>query len=180
MTNNNIGPFFIDFEASGLHLDSFPIEVAWGSESANIQSYLISPKEIPHWKNWSFDAQRIHGIDRDTLLRDGSTPQAVAIAIKDSLEERTIYSDNPGFDAMWMKALFDTTNFPYPKMNLLPFDSLLIQTVCPGTLNRIAYLAKILEFKILARNRIRKQHRAAYDVAYLLETWKIAMQFAEV
>lgn len=180
MKDNLKVPFFIDFEASSLDLDSYPIEVAWGSEIANIRSYLISPREISRWRNWSFAAQRIHRIDKDTLLRDGYTPQEVAIEIKVSLENRIVYSDNPDYDGMWMKALFDATNSKYPKMNILHFDSLLIQTVCLDTSKRIAYLPKILEFKIQARKIIRIQHRAAYDVAYLIKTWEIAKQFSKV
>jgi hypothetical protein len=62
-------PVFIDFEASSLNKDSYPVEVAWVFEDGRSRSFLIRP--APGWTDWSAEAEAIHGISRDQLDRDG-------------------------------------------------------------------------------------------------------------
>lgn len=171
-------PLFLDFEASSLSFDSYPIEVAWAGEHADPQAFLISPETIPEWTDWSRAAQNIHRIKPKTLLRQGISPMEAASKISTALENKTVYTDNPDFDGMWMKALFDGVHMAYPKINILHLDALLIETICPDLDHRIQYLPKIIEFKIMARNKIRIQHRAAQDVQYLLELFKLAKAFS--
>ena len=63
--------FFIDFEASGIAPDSYPIEVAVVSNET-VYSSLIKP--VRYWTHWSFDAQDMHGLTQDHLLQEGDTP----------------------------------------------------------------------------------------------------------
>ena len=171
-------PIFIDFEASSLAVNSYPIEIAWGGLNHRLEEYLISPESVLYWNDWSPIAEKIHGIQRELLLQNGSEPRFVAQRINEALTSMDVYSDNPDFDAMWMKALFDAVNMPYPKINLLHFDSLLINIVCPDIGRRIEFLPKLIEFKKQARAQIRYQHRAGYDVQYLKRVWEIAKSFA--
>lgn len=57
--------FFIDFEASGIAPDSYPIEVAVVSREISFSSLIT---------HWSFDAQDMHGLCQDQLRKRGDTP----------------------------------------------------------------------------------------------------------
>jgi spore cortex formation protein SpoVR/YcgB (stage V sporulation) len=67
--------WFVDFEASGIALDSYPIEIAIVSAETEYHA-LIRP--VYYWTHWSFDAQDMHGISRETLLADGLEPSLIA------------------------------------------------------------------------------------------------------
>ncbi len=63
---------FLDFEASGLGPDSYPIEVAWGFFGIETTfSYLIRPAE--HWTDWDPVAEDLHELSRATLFEAGAT-----------------------------------------------------------------------------------------------------------
>lgn len=69
---------FIDFEASGIAPDCYPIEVAVVSGETSFTS-LIKPAR--YWTHWSFDAQDMHGLTQDQLRQQGDTPVAVATCL---------------------------------------------------------------------------------------------------
>lgn len=173
-------PYFIDFEASSLSPLSYPIEVAWGKENDTIESFLISPAEILEWNDWSEISQRVHGIQREELIKNGSPPKLVATKLIKALEYKTVYSDNPDYDGMWLKRLIDVTQLNYPPINILHLDSLLIETVCPTVDKRIMNLHKIIELKYLARKSVKMQHRAYYDVEYLITVWKLSKELSVI
>ena len=41
---------FLDFEASSLSKDSYPIEVGWAGEDGSTEAHLIRP--APDWTDW--------------------------------------------------------------------------------------------------------------------------------
>ena len=53
---------FVDFEASSLHVGSFPIEAAWVREDGVGEAHLITPED--DWHEWSYASESIHGISR--------------------------------------------------------------------------------------------------------------------
>lgn len=67
---------FLDFEASSLSKQSYPIEVAWVFEDGRHRSHLIRP--TPEWTDWSHEAEQIHGISRSLLLTEGHSVHDVA------------------------------------------------------------------------------------------------------
>ena len=50
---------FLDFEASSLAKDSYPIEVAWVFEDWASEAHLIRP--AARWTDWDTGAERMHG-----------------------------------------------------------------------------------------------------------------------
>jgi hypothetical protein len=54
---------FLDFEASSLGKQGYPIEVAWVFANGEEESHLIRPAEA--WTDWDVKAGRIHGISRE-------------------------------------------------------------------------------------------------------------------
>lgn len=172
-------PLFIDFEASSLSFESYPIEIAWGGAVGGIESFLISPEDVLGWSDWSLHSQRIHGLKKKDLLVNGLSPVDVITKVGEKLEGRDVYSDNPDFDGMWFNKLYLGAGIKPPMINLLHIDSLLIETVCPFASNRLEGLQEILHLKVSARNKVAIHHRAYYDVMYLIELWKLALSFRE-
>jgi hypothetical protein len=98
----------IDFEASGLHGDSYPTEIAWidpiNDEKAT--SYLIRP--ATNWLNtkWCAKAEELTGISQKMLYKKGKLPKHVAIAALEALSKAdVILSDAPEWDSEWMRVL---------------------------------------------------------------------------
>ena len=173
-----MGTYFIDFEASSLSFRSFPIEVAWGSTINNIEEYLISPFNIPYWKDWSFESERLHGLSKSFIIANGFEPEFVCERILANLNGKKVLSDNPDWDSMWLARLFDACGLKYPEIDMRHLDSDLIELVCPRLKNRISGLNQILKFKVSARHQIGLQHRAGYDVQYLINLWELATKSA--
>lgn len=101
---------FLDLEASSLHHDSFPIEIGWVFEDGSGESFLIRPE--PGWKDWSSDAQALHGLCMETLLREGLPATEVARRAADALKGRLVVSDAPGADQKWLDRLTEVAGMP--------------------------------------------------------------------
>lgn len=109
--------FFIDFEASGIAPDSYPIEVAVVSNES-IYSSLIKP--APYWTHWSFDAQDMHGLTQDQLRERGDTPGAVARNMNQLFSGQVLCSDSPQ-DGFWLDVLFEAADL-MPTFELKPLE----------------------------------------------------------
>jgi hypothetical protein len=169
-------PSFLDFEASSLTATSYPIEVAWSLPDSSIESHLISPEGIGKWTDWSFEAQNTHRISRQELMVNGQTPAWVCQRMNQQLLGKVVYTDSPYYDGLWLTELFSVGSGNEPDFELADVDDLLVSTVCPSIVGRVRGLAKIEDIKEKARNRVGKQHRAEWDVMYLVELWKLAEQ----
>jgi len=56
----------IDFEASGLESDSYPIQVAWNINE-EVHTHFINPDFVPEWEGWSTASEAVHGLSREFL-----------------------------------------------------------------------------------------------------------------
>ncbi|MES3100535.1 3'-5' exonuclease [Sphingomonas faeni] len=101
---------FMDFEASSLAKRGFPIEVAWVFEDGRSESYLIRP--APGWCDWDVAAERIHGIPRFTLERDGTAHDVVANRLVEALEGHDLLASAPSWDGKWLSALLRAAGLP--------------------------------------------------------------------
>ena len=100
-----IRPCILDIEASGFGRRSYPIEVGYVMRDGRTRCTLIHPPA--HWTHWDPDAEQVHRISRDTLLRHGRPPDEVARMLNDDLAGLTVYCDGWGHDYPWLAALFD-------------------------------------------------------------------------
>ena len=73
---------FVDEEASGLDLESYPIEIAI-QVNGQIFSWLIAPE--PSWMYWDKNAEAMHGVTREMLLKKGLDAKYVANEINNLL-----------------------------------------------------------------------------------------------
>jgi len=162
-------PLFMDFEASSLSIDSYPIEVAFSDEKGNIESYLIKPEA--DWTDWSgISEHNIHGISREQLSKEGQTTEWVVGRMRGKLKGKTVYVDGGQYDEYWAERLFeyngDIDGVPFRLGN---FHQLLIDEFGLWVaMNNDA----LFEIKRRARKEGGKQHRAHADTAYLMAVYR--------
>ena len=158
-TDVNTAPPIIDLEASGFGRGSYPIEVGFALENRDIHSFLIRPEE--EWTHWSEEAEQIHGITREQLLKDGMSIEDIALKLNEMLRGKTLYSDAWSFDSSWIGRLFDSAE--------------IVQRFRIDTINKLLKPEQV-EFwhptkeKVLEELGL-KAHRAGIDVQVLQETY---------
>lgn len=101
---------FLDFEASGLGKRGFPIEVGWVAEEGMEEGHLIRP--APGWDEWDAQAEQIHGITRDRLLREGTPHDVVARRMIDVLSGHHLFASAPSWDGQWLSKLLRAAKLP--------------------------------------------------------------------
>lgn len=94
---------FVDFEASGIAPDSYPVEIAIAHPTGEYQA-LIKP--VRHWEHWSYDAQDMHGITREQLLNEGKPAADIAQELNALFAGHCLVSDAKE-DSYWVEALYD-------------------------------------------------------------------------
>jgi len=140
--------FFIDFEASGIAPDSYPIEVAVVSSESSYSS-LIMPAH--YWTHWSFDAQDMHGVTQNQLREQGDTPGAVARSMNQLFSGQVLCSDSPQ-DTFWLDVLFEAADLA-PTFELKPLEVFVGRQAASDI------------YRLLPTSRI---HRARPDAAALM------------
>jgi hypothetical protein len=107
---------FIDFEASSLGKRGFPIEVGWAAEDGSEEAHLIRP--APGWEEWSAEAERVHKLSLDRLLREGEPHDAVARRMVDALSGHALYASAPSWDGQWLSRLLRAAELPRHALRL--------------------------------------------------------------
>ncbi len=98
-------PTLLDIEASGFGRGSYPIEVGIARRDGSRCALLIRPQ--PEWTHWDPKAERLHGISRARLAREGLPVGQVAVWLNEELGGLDkVYSDSWGFDNTWLALLF--------------------------------------------------------------------------
>ena len=154
----------IDIEASGLHFDSYPVEIAVLINGEK-KSWLIQPE--PNWNYWCKTAERIHGITQEELHAKGLRSEKVAKELNDflSASNGVLYSDAAHWDTDWVDTLYHVTTEPRQFhiasiYDLLENDQIAIFN---DRKNQLAMSGKY------------RQHRAEEDVDMIYEALQIAL-----
>jgi hypothetical protein len=166
-------PCFLDVEATGFGPNSYPIEIAWNDEHGEIHRCLIDPTSVPSWTEWGVEAERVHGIDRERLLRNGWPPEYVANRLVEDLRGKTIYTDAPDYDARWVGKLFSAIGQPLP-FHFEHSDELFLSVVCSPNDFVWQAMVEIDKLKREVAAVSSGKHSAGYDVGYLLQLWRRA------
>ena len=116
---------FIDFEASSLGPDGYPIEVAWVFEDGRSASFLIAP--IDGWTDWNPAAEGAHGISRAQLAREGVAASLVARHLVDELAGHQVLTSAPSWDARWMSRLLCAGGLPRCAVRVADTDAALLE-----------------------------------------------------
>lgn len=107
---------FIDFGASSLGKRGFPVEVGWAAEDGSEEAHLIRP--APGWTEWSAEAERVHKLSLDRLLREGEPHDAVARRMVDVLSGHALYASAPSWDGQWLSKLLRAAGLPRHALRL--------------------------------------------------------------
>jgi len=107
---------FLDFEASSLGKQGYPIEVAWVFASGEEESYLIRPDES--WTDWDVKAANIHRISREQLRSEGTPLDDVAKRMVSVLTGRKLYASAPSWDGKWLSKLLRAAGLPRHALRL--------------------------------------------------------------
>jgi hypothetical protein len=108
---------FMDFEASGLTADSYPIEIAWVFEDGSGgESHLIRPAD--GWTAWTAAGEETHGISREKLTAEGAPADAVARRAVEALSGHDLYASAPEWDGKWLSDLLEAGGFAREALGL--------------------------------------------------------------
>jgi len=151
--------FYIDFEASSLSLESWPIEIgmAWiGGSEVQSWSTLIRPDASWNLDDWSLRSAEVHNIPYEEVM---AAPRAVDVAreVWGRLQGKTPVSDNTEFEQRWMNKLLGLVDTPSPEF--LDYD-LIAHSACHGYPEALDRVYERLE-------RTRAPHRAGKDAERL-------------
>jgi hypothetical protein len=107
---------FLDFEASSLAKTSYPIEVAWVFPDGASESFLIRP--APGWTDWAPEAEAVHGLARERVVREGVAHDWVALHMLTALRDVTLYASAPSWDGQWLSRLLRAAGLPRHALRL--------------------------------------------------------------
>jgi hypothetical protein len=166
---------FLDFEASSLSKQSYPIEVAWVFADGRSESWLIRP--APDWQDWDERAEAIHQIPRHTLLRDGAPHDLVARRMVEALSGHELFASAPSWDGKWLSVLLRAAGLGRGALQLRKSGDALRELavdilqglVPPAKLEEI-----VADLLILTRVRCRAEqpaHRALADAEQERRCW---------
>lgn len=95
---------FLDIESSGLHEESYPIEVGF---TLGEKSYSYMIKRPPEWSFWDeISEQCYHNISREELDEKGLSPLEVVTLMNELLVGQVLYTDSYPFDEYWLRKLY--------------------------------------------------------------------------
>ncbi|MDR3471954.1 MAG: transcriptional regulator [Devosia sp.] len=174
---------FLDFEASSLAKDSYPIEVAWVFEDGRAEAHLIKPAAA--WTDWDEGAAAIHGIPRATLIADGMPAEMVGKRVLEQLAAHTIYASSPPWDGKWLSVLLQASGLPRHALRLRDTDEIQLETALELLRLRLPTGAVDAAAKSLiegVRNEMSSAviaHRALPDAEHERQIWLAVRRKAE-
>jgi hypothetical protein len=174
---------FLDFEASSLSDDGYPIEVGWVFEDGRTESHLIKP--APHWVDWDASAEALHHISRAMLDADGQPHDVVARRILDTLGDHTVYASAPSWDGKWLSVLLRAAGLPRHAMRLKDTDEAYLEAAAevlsaslPPT--QVTTLAAEIVAEVLdAADQRPVSHRALADAEQERQIWLEVRRLAQ-
>lgn len=119
-------PGILDVEASGFGRGSYPIEIGISLSDGSSHCFLIRP--MPDWTHWDTQAEQVHGISREILLKHGQEPRDVAEKLNSLLLGQVLYSDAWSYDNSWVAQLFDSVDL-VPKFRIESLRMLLDEAI---------------------------------------------------
>lgn len=173
-------PLFMDFEASGLGADGYPIQVAWsGSHGAVDECWFIAPPAAGGWaldEGWDPAAERVHGISAAAVREHGKPADWIAARMNVQLAGQVVYVDGGACDLVWCRQLFAAAGV-VQEFTIGDYWDLLLRTVPPSRTRQPGWYHALQD---AAWRRVRtrhdgRRHHADSDVRYLIELYRLAL-----
>ena len=159
---------FLDFEASSLDEDSWPIEVglSWIDRHLDVQTFQSLIRPAPEWPEhaWSPVSAKVHNIPRCDL-DDAPDVATVANDLLKALHGRTALSDAPPFERHWLDRLCIAAGVT-DHVSIMNFHT---------TTGR-NFSSTALDFLYERLERINAPHRAGPDSARFARGWLAGMR----
>jgi hypothetical protein len=170
---------FLDFEASSLSNQSYPVEVAWVFEDGCSRSFLIRP--APDWTDWSSEAEAIHGISRELLEKEGVAVSLIAEEMVETLSNHDLYASAPSWDGKWLSALLRAAGHPRHALRLQKCDEAFVAVAGAvfGKSISEAEMVRLVNEVIERTEPASPAHRALPDALLELERWKRVREEAQ-
>lgn len=121
-------PCVLDIEASGFGRGSYPIEVGFALPDGTGWCSLVQPQ--PDWQHWDHQAEQVHGIEQQTVLKHGRPAREVARRLNTALGGCLVYSDGWAHDYAWLAQLFDAAEL-VPRFKLASVHELVPDQLLP-------------------------------------------------
>jgi DNA polymerase III epsilon subunit-like protein len=154
---------FLDFEASSLDPDSWPIEVglSWIDHNLEVQTYHSLIKPVPEWSEhaWSPASAAVHNIPR-RALDEAPDVTEVAEGLLKVLGGRIALSDAPPFERHWLDILFTAASVT-DQVTIEGFDAITLG----------AFSSHALDHLYEHLDRRKAPHRAGPDSARCANAW---------
>lgn len=176
---------FLDFEASSLGKEGYPIEVAWVFAAGGAESYLIKP--APSWTDWAPESEATHHLTREQLIAEGTPHDEVAKRMLNVLSGCALYATAPSWDGQWLSRLLRGAGLPRHALRLQDTN-----IAHENAITRILQEAHVpegerpsLAKEILAQARQKDEadgkpaHRALADAQRELRVWHDVQKRAE-
>lgn len=174
---------FLDFEASSLGKDSYPIEVGWAGEDGWTEAHLIRP--APGWTDWDATAEAVHKITLEQLLAEGEPHDAVARRVLEALAPHEVFVSAPSWDGKWMSVLLRSASLPRHALKLRASEEAFADVaaeVLAGGRTEAEITGLALWLTAEARRHVntgRAAHRALADAVMELETCREVRRLAK-
>jgi hypothetical protein len=173
---------FLDFEASSLGDDSYPIEVGWAGEDGSLEAHLIRP--APAWTDWDPAAEAVHGLTRERLYAEGEPNDDVARRALEALAPHEVFVSAPSWDGKWMSVLLRGAGLPRHALRLRHADAACREAVAEVLrgVPEIDLQSVATGLIVEARRRLANgppRHRALADAQAELEVWREVRRLAE-
>ncbi|MEH6523846.1 3'-5' exonuclease [Sulfitobacter sp.] len=169
MTKPNIEKFAtLDFEASSLSQESWPIEVglSWLADG-EVQTWSTLIRPAPDWNlsDWAPQSAAVHGIALEEL-DDAPAAYRVVGDLLESLGNRVLVSDAPEFETRWLTRLMKAgAQATVP--NVEDYHSV----------SSASFSGLALDMLYEALERSPAPYRAGPDSARLAHAWRKAMKY---
>lgn len=173
-------PLFMDFEASGLSSESYPIQVAWSATDGSVtECWFIEPEPTYGWaleEAWDASAERVHGIPFTTLLEQGKPAAMIAARMNEQLDGQTVYVDGGAFDRVWCEQLFAAAGLEQ-QFVIGDYWDLILEILPPSQTRQSGwqYALQDAAWKRVQLNSGGRRHHADTDVRYLVELYRIVL-----
>lgn len=147
--------YFLDFESSGLHPDSYPIEIGICGPGYEYDT-LIKP--VSRWTHWDYNAEDMHGLSRELIEEEGFEATSLCLLLNERFAGLVLWADS-NLDAMWMAELFEASGI-VPLFEVKNILSLIDQSKLPDYLEG---LDDGVEHRALADAKALRQCWIAYQ-----------------
>jgi len=161
------GYLFVDFEASSLTSESWPIEVGVAQiveRQVIVESRLIRPHETWDPEDWHPESAAVHGISRAELAA-ADPAEEVARWLVRRMGSSVLVSDAPEYDRKWLIRLLEVIGQGASAPEILDFDQLAwalfshSSDVAPGRLH-------VVMKRFASRRSVHRAGPDAADMAY--------------